>query len=168
MNKIHDLLVVIVAIVVGSIIYNGVTTFLKRELILSELISRQAPVVVGMRVINSYELGGKIYLKVVGTKMRECGPPVLTTGLYGNSLEKQLTSVEYLDDELEDGTILKPDSNAMEDGEQSFGWWRITPSPLGTPMSLYVVHDCDGVLVRTNIGFFTKEEYTKGYKINDY
>ena len=61
MSKLHDFYIMVGAIILGSLIFNGTKAFFEREALLSEIISKQTPVVEGMRVVASYIKDNKSY-----------------------------------------------------------------------------------------------------------
>ena len=119
-------------------------------------LSRTAPVVADMRVAATEHTKNALFIHVFGKKLRDCGPPIATSGYYGGLDAKQLDSIQYMDDVTDAGEFLRPDSNAIpEDGSEiDFGWWKIRPNPGAGTLHLFVIHKCDGVLVQSSIGTF--------------
>lgn len=148
-----DTITILAAVVLGSLVslmgywMHNQTTSVER------LMSAYAPVVEDMRVVGIKRTSKEIYIHVVGTKRRDCGPLLAVSGVFGR--DGQLESVVFMKDFIDGGKYARPEVRQATDTEQDFGWWRLKPLPTADPVVISVFHNCPGAgLVRTQIGPF--------------
>lgn len=124
----------------------GVVLFFPALSVYNTLVT--APVVENMKVTNTYKQDGKRYIRVIGDKVRDCGPPISITGSYGSSIFR---SIHFLDD-VEKGVISLPDAQPVK-SDIDFRWWELDPEPADKDWSgealFSVFHSCRGKAVET-------------------
>ena len=145
---------VVLAVFAGSILFNSGAFLLQREAQVQQIIANSAPVVENMTVTDYNQSDGKLYIRVVGDKVRDCR----FLNIYGEYGNKRAI-VKFLNDETEGGNFLIPTSRP--EGKHDFGVWEIEPNPDGVPLSIFTVHLCNGQPVRTTIGTFIKDGFVK-------
>ena len=148
-------LVALVAIFIGSLLSISTLFVYEREMQVQRVLDRNRPVVKNMYITHGYKKDGKLYIRVVGEKVRKCEDFISITGRFG----KHEAKIRFLDDEEADGKFKIPDSNPP--GFQDFGVWEVNPDPEGKPLVIETVHRCNGDLVVTIIGKFLKGDYIK-------
>ena len=156
-NTIKSALLYFSAALAGSLIYFVGSTIAHKNDELNRLVEATSPVVVDMRIVEGYKSNGMLRIRVVGKKVRDCGPPLSMIVRYGK-YEEFKASVTFLDDVI-DEKELSPKYKGI--GDWDFGWWLVHPYPDNMKLSVYSVHDCDGVLVKTINGVWTKDQYLK-------
>lgn len=149
---------IVLAVVVGSGLSLGGSALIEKNRKLEELVHKNEPVVKDMKIVSSMVNGKTLWIRVVGRKVRQCGPPLAMIVRYGaeQQLKGRLTfmdDVNYLNEEL------SPD--AQELGIVDFGWWQIDPHPRGQLLFIKSIHNCDGTLVPSVNGIWSEDQYTK-------
>ena len=157
MNRVvaTHLAVGLVAVIVGSFLSVSTRYVYDREVQVQRVLDKQRPVVVDAKITEGFEKDGKLYVRVIGNKVRDCEDFISITSRYGKSEAK----IRFMDDREADGTFKIPDSNPP--GLQDFGYWEISPSPKGETLIVETVHRCQGDLVVTRLGEFQQEDYMK-------
>ena len=145
---------VFLALVLGSILFNSGAFLVQREARVQQIIDNSAPVVENMTITDQKVVDGRLYIRVVGDKVRDCR----LLNIYGEYGNKQAV-VRFLNDKVDEGVFLLPSSRP--EGSHDFGTWEIEPDPGGEPLSIFTVHLCNGQPVRTQIGTFIKDEFVK-------
>lgn len=111
--------------------------------------TRTAPVVENMVATHKWSTPAHLDLRVIGSKVRDCGPPIASTANYGaNTFE----SFIFLDDLTEEG-IRVPDAQDLGD-LVDFGVWRFTPNSQDTPIFVRIFHDCEGITVHSDFTLY--------------
>lgn len=146
--------IVLAAVVVGSFLSLSTKYVYDREVQVQRVLDTQKPVVVGIKITEGFKKDNKLYVRVIGNKVRDC-EFVSITGRYG----KWEAHIRFMDDREASGKFKVPDSNPP--GFQDFGFWEVFPSPNGEPLVIETVHRCDDDLVVTKLGTFLEKDYIK-------
>jgi hypothetical protein len=101
----------LLAFVIGSVISFFAITITDSYREINILAEKTKPVVADMTVVNSYEFGPYLHIKVVGRKVRDCGPPLQIYGRYGHEEQFNLNKVLFMDDMVDDGRFIAPDGS---------------------------------------------------------
>lgn len=150
--------VVLFAVLLGTIASLGGSIVIDKSRELNHLIHLNSPVVKDMEIVDSIQDGKSLLIRIVGKKVRQCGPPYSMIVRIGEKREIKGRLV-FMDDVHFGDEELSPD--AQELGFVDFGWWKIEPHPNGRTLHIESIHNCDGVLVPTVNGVWLKEHYTK-------
>jgi hypothetical protein len=160
-NVLIHLLVGLLALLIGSAGSLLARDYIHQQKEVQRLVNISKPVVSDMKIVNSYVEDDKLYMRMYGKKVRDCGAPVVVYGSYGANREYAITEILFLDDKDVDDKFKVADDNFTGNVDEliDFGWWGIKPDPSKHPISLYSIHKCDGTLVTTHIGTYSFNDY---------